>query len=59
MTRASKAPSIMEAKAILNLKDLADDKHAWKQWDLKFGNAFDNIQIQSPKSFLAQTFGIK
>ena len=31
MTRTSKAPSIMEAKAILNLKDIADDKNAWKQ----------------------------
>ena len=31
MARTSKATSIMESKAILNVKDLTDDKDAWKQ----------------------------
>mgnify|MGYP003318228405 CR=1 FL=1 len=43
MTRAPKTPPIMESQAIVNLRDVTDDKNAWKQWDLKFVNAFDYI----------------
>ena len=34
----------MESKTMLNLKDLTDDKNAWKQGDLKLVNALVYIQ---------------
>ena len=34
----------MEAKPIVNLKDLTDDKSAFRQWDLKLVNALNYIQ---------------